>query len=261
MVEPRKVSQMQNPGLTFYIFKPMWVTLKHVFKKNQPEDWWLRRPCTLLYPYEKDEMGRTFRGQLSVRDGLCIGCGKCTYICPNECLEMVEVEDPESKAGKKRRPQAYIGRCLFCGFCQEKCPTGAFYLTEEYELASFTKEEMVLTPEMLDELVPEYRKDIELVLPDEYPALTMEKCIGCKLCAKKCPQGAITMVPVPGTEKVKADGTKGKPKEIPIFDYEKCVWCELCVTNCKPGALDFILAREAKAKNEEARRATGGAGQ
>ncbi len=174
--------------------------------------------------------------------------------------EMVEIPATEQKTGKKRRPKAYIGRCMFCGFCEEKCPTGAFHLTEEYELAATVKAGFVLTPEMLDGYVPEHRKGIELVYPDDHPVLDMDKCISCKLCAKNCPADAIGMVAIPGTEKVKADGSKGRAKEIPIFDYSLCMWCGLCEECCKPEAINFVPSKEAKSKNEGHRRVTEGGG-
>jgi len=40
-------------------------------------------------------------------------------------------------------------------------------------------------------------------------------CIGCTLCAKNCPSGAITMV-----------------DNLPVFDYSKCTGCEVCVAKC-----------------------------
>ena len=40
-------------------------------------------------------------------------------------------------------------------------------------------------------------------------------CIGCGLCAKNCPQGAITM-----------------ENNLPVINYDKCNGCKTCVTKC-----------------------------
>jgi NADH-quinone oxidoreductase subunit I len=45
-------------------------------------------------------------------------------------------------------------RCIFCGYCQEACPTGAIVLRKDFELANYHREQFVYTKEMLLEPMP-----------------------------------------------------------------------------------------------------------
>ena len=37
----------------------------------------------------------------------------------------------------------FLGRCIFCGRCEEVCPTAAIKLSQEYELAVWKKEDFL----------------------------------------------------------------------------------------------------------------------
>jgi NADH-quinone oxidoreductase subunit I len=45
-------------------------------------------------------------------------------------------------------------RCIFCGYCQEACPTGAIVLRKNFELADYKREDFIYTKEMLLEKYP-----------------------------------------------------------------------------------------------------------
>lgn len=51
-----------------------------------------------------------------------------------------------------------------------------------------------------------------------------EKCKSCSLCARSCPNNAIS-------------GERGKPY---VIDQDKCIKCGLCVTKCKFGAIELV---------------------
>jgi NADH-quinone oxidoreductase subunit I len=46
-------------------------------------------------------------------------------------------------------------RCIFCGFCEDSCPTEAIVLRDQYELSIHDRKDAFYTKEMLLEPVPE----------------------------------------------------------------------------------------------------------
>jgi NADH-quinone oxidoreductase subunit I len=48
-------------------------------------------------------------------------------------------------------------RCIYCGFCQESCPTGAIELKDTFEMAESTRRDLIFTKEML--LVPDPNRE------------------------------------------------------------------------------------------------------
>jgi MinD superfamily P-loop ATPase len=69
--------------------------------------------------------------------------------------------------------------------------------------------------------------------PSRYrPRVESDACTGCQTCAERCFFGAIEMVKVPGTKKLKASVIE-----------EKCMGCGLCVIGCAQKAMIFDLVK------------------
>jgi NAD-dependent dihydropyrimidine dehydrogenase PreA subunit len=58
--------------------------------------------------------------------GKCVGCGRCTEVCPHAVFEM----------GEKRVRMVAPERCMECGACQVNCPTGAILVDSGVGCAS-----------------------------------------------------------------------------------------------------------------------------
>jgi ferredoxin len=74
---------------------------------------------------------------------VCLGCGKCAKACPIDAIEMVPIENPQTKKKKDAVIDASI--CLGCGVCALECENGAVSLVK--------REQRVLHPETTFERV------------------------------------------------------------------------------------------------------------
>ena len=73
----------------------------------------------------------------------CLGCGKCAKACPIDAIEMVPIENPQTK--KKKDAVIDSSICLGCGVCALACENGAVSLVK--------REQRVLHPETTFERV------------------------------------------------------------------------------------------------------------
>jgi NADH-quinone oxidoreductase subunit I len=147
-----EVSSGRARRLTFWqrlylpeILRGMAVTIRHL-ALNLTD---MRRLPTILYPERKRDYSGRFRGKhiLKTReDGTlkCVACYMCQQACPAECITIVAGEHP--KVAYEKYPVVFdidMLRCVFCGFCVDACPKDAIWMTRDYELAFFSREEAV----------------------------------------------------------------------------------------------------------------------
>ena len=123
------------------ILKGMAITIKYFFSK----------PTTVQYPDERIPMSERFRGMVKANSDSCISCLYCVNICPVSCITMesektdvpVKITNKEGKEVKRLKEVTKfdidISRCIQCGFCAEGCPTGAIYLSKDYENSALSR--------------------------------------------------------------------------------------------------------------------------
>lgn len=136
------------------MFKGLFIVFKYLF----------RRPVTIRYPEEKRKLPVRSRGRHHLtkwEDGKerCVGCELCAIVCPAQAIYVKPAEnDPDNPVSHgERYAQDYqinMLRCIFCGDCEEACPTGAVVLGNDYELSGYTRQSLIYTKEMLTEKNP-----------------------------------------------------------------------------------------------------------
>lgn len=119
------------------------VTLKYLFAKK----------VTLQYPDEKPQLARRWRGRHVLKTHAsgkikCVACMLCATACPAECISIVAAAEPDNR----KYPESYVldmGRCIWCGHCVEVCPKEAIEMATAYELAEYTREDLIYDKEAL----------------------------------------------------------------------------------------------------------------
>jgi NADH-quinone oxidoreductase subunit I len=136
------------------MMKGLSITFRYLFKK----------PVTVSYPEVKRPNPARTKGRHWLRlwpDGMerCVGCLACMEVCPAQAILVVPADNPPDKPVSKAKKysadfQINYLRCIFDGACEEVCPVDAIILSNEPDLAGYSREDFIFTKEKLNEPHP-----------------------------------------------------------------------------------------------------------
>lgn len=150
-------------------------------------------------------------GSLSARHMAqhCTACQLCVAECPNDVLR------PSTKLETFMQPEMSYERGYCrpeCTRCSEVCPTGAIKLTTSAEKTAIHIGHAVWI-----------RKNCVPITDGQ----------ACGNCARHCPVGAITMVPLyPEAQEEEHKDEKKARLKIPVVNEEMCIGCGACENLC-----------------------------
>lgn len=144
----QRVKEFFRYWLLLDLFDGLWATFK-----NQKTS----LIYTEQYPLEHPPIAERYRGapRLNIDptsgETMCISCNLCAIACP-ENLIVVGWERNEQTKHKELTTFTYdLSRCMFCGLCEDACPVDALELTQDFELAQYSREGLVWDRQMLEE--------------------------------------------------------------------------------------------------------------
>jgi len=130
------------------LLEGLWVTLRSTHPKNI---------VTEQYPAVRPKVAERYRGapRLNINpengETLCIACDLCALACPENLIVVGWERNAETKRKELTTFTYDTSRCMFCGLCEDACPVDALELTQDFELASYSREGQILDRQILEE--------------------------------------------------------------------------------------------------------------
>ncbi len=113
--------------------------------------------CTEQYPAQMPKIGERYRGapRLNINpetgETLCISCNLCALACPENLIVVSSERNGQTKRKDLTTFTYDTSRCMFCGLCEDACPVDCLELTQDFEMASYSREGLIWDRQMLEE--------------------------------------------------------------------------------------------------------------
>src|SRR6202008_4872621 len=130
------------------LLKGMWLTFRYQAPKNI---------YTEQYPLERPMVAERYRGapRLNMNpetgESLCIACNLCALACPENLIVVGWLRDDATRRKVLTTFTYDTSRCMFCGLCEDACPTDALELTQDFEMAYYSREGAIWDRHRLEE--------------------------------------------------------------------------------------------------------------
>jgi NADH-quinone oxidoreductase subunit I len=142
------VSRLLRTVFLVDLLQGLWVT----FRNQHP-----KHIYTEQYPAARPAVAERFRGapRLNVNpengETLCISCDLCAKACPEKLIIVISERNEQTRRKDLVHFTYDTSRCMFCGLCEDACPVDALELTQDFELATYTRDGQVWDRQMLEE--------------------------------------------------------------------------------------------------------------
>lgn len=91
----------------------------------------------IVHDVRNVSLPKLFRGLPTIDDTACPdGCRKCADACPTNAIKLNPVNID-------------LGLCVFCPLCEEACPEKIIHFTNDYHIASDSREKLIVTKEAI----------------------------------------------------------------------------------------------------------------